>query len=524
MSEENLIRHSELKSLFKQKMREENPDFRYYKSIFNMTTNLIFITDGDSVIDANKAFLDFFNEQNIDIYDENFNISNLFLKIDKYGYVYDGYKNKRWFEVAQSHDRDYHRVGMDHNGELRQFNILIKHFQETSSTFVVILSNISEIMSYKDILEQNLQITSKNGEESKSLLSQYNNAINISNIVIKIDMNGNIIYVNNEFCKTLKYEKAELVGSNIKILCNPNVTYLFYDTIIKTIQNGGIYKGVIENIDKVGEVHFFNTTIVPIKSLSNITIEYILIQNEITQTVLAKREALEMLESKTKFFDRVSHELRTPLNAIINFTDLSLDSFDEICSDEDAKASVKMYLERAYKNSQNLLKLINSLLDISKVKFKKESFEVTTYDIVKLVKDAYENTYSLNAQKHLDYRANMDIVSGIIKCDSAKFNQILINLISNAFKFTNEGFIHIKISEDKESYFVEIADSGIGIPTQKLSSIFEPFEQARDSDDGTGLGLNIVKEYIEAMDMQLSVTSKEQSGSCFKIKIKKEVI
>ena len=140
MSEENLIRHSELKSLFKQKMREENPDFRYYKSIFNMTTNLIFITDGDSVIDANKAFLDFFNEQNIDIYDENFNISNLFLKIDKYGYVYDGYKNKRWFEVAQSHDRDYHRVGMDHNGELRQFNILIKHFQETSSTFVVILS------------------------------------------------------------------------------------------------------------------------------------------------------------------------------------------------------------------------------------------------------------------------------------------------------------------------------------------------------------------------------------------------
>lgn len=524
MSEENLIYHNELKSLFKQKMREENPEFRYYKSIFNMTTNLVFVTDGCNIIDANKSFTDFFEEQNIDIYDEHFNISNLFLKIDKYGYVYDGYKNKRWFEVAQSRDRDYHRVSIYHNGELRQFNILIKHFQETSNIFVVILSDISEIMSYRDILEQNLQITSKNEEESKSLLKQYNHAMDISNIVMKVDNNGNINYVNDEFCNILKYEKGELIGSNIKILCNPNVTYPFYDSIIKTIQNGNIYKGVIENIDKAGEVHFFNTTIVPIKSLAGVTIEYTIIQNEITQMVIAKREALEMLESKTKFFDRVSHELRTPLNAIINFTDLSLDSFDEICSDEEAKESVKMYLERAYKNSQNLLNLINSLLDLSKVKFKKESFNSSNHDIVKLVRDTYENTYSLNAQKYLDYKLHTEIVSGTIKCDAAKFNQILVNLISNAFKFTNEGFIHIKIGEDKENYFVEIQDSGIGIPEQKLSSIFEPFEQARDTDAGTGLGLNIVKEYIEAMGMQLNVTSKEQSGSSFKIKIKKEVI
>ena len=83
------------KTLLKQQIKKENPDFRYYKSLFNITSNLVAITDGDTVIDANKSFIDFFTAQDIDVFDPNFLLSQVFQKINKYGYVYDGYQNKR---------------------------------------------------------------------------------------------------------------------------------------------------------------------------------------------------------------------------------------------------------------------------------------------------------------------------------------------------------------------------------------------------------------------------------------------
>ncbi|MDQ1264743.1 MAG: Histidine kinase, partial [Campylobacterota bacterium] len=225
------------KSLLKQQLKKNNPDFRYYKSLFNMTSDLIAITDGDSVIDANKSFMDFFEASNIDILDHNFALSSVFQKIDKYGYVYDGYKDQRWFEHINQNSKDYYRVAILGSKKLYDFNITIKKFEFSEDVFIVILTDITNIMGYKNTLEYHLRSISKNKEETEFLFNQYNSAIDISNLVIKMDIEGNITYVNDAFCKALKYESQELIYKNIKILCNPDETCDCYSLIVNAVKN-----------------------------------------------------------------------------------------------------------------------------------------------------------------------------------------------------------------------------------------------------------------------------------------------
>lgn len=512
------------KSLLKQRIKENHPDFRYYKSLFNLTSNLVAITEGDTIIDANKAFIDFFKAMHLDIFGPTFTLSTIFQKIDKYGYIFDGYLNKRWFEFTDKTDKEQYRVAINGSNELYDFNIAIKKFEFSEDVFVVILTDITQLMGYKNNLEFSLSSISKNKEETEFLLAQYNKAIDISNLVIKIDMNGNITYANDAFCKVLKYTQQELMSQNIKIFCNPNATYAHYTSIIQAMKNGDIYKGVIENVDREGGTHFFNVTIVPITNQERVTIEYLFIQNEITEMVKAKESALQVLEEKSRFFDKVSHELRTPLNAIINFTEQSLEMYDEIFEDNESRELVQLYLQRAYKNSNNLLNLINSLLDLSKLKSEKEQFNIGVHDIVEIINESYESCFGLNRKEGVAYKLILDCESGFVQCDYFKLNQIIANLISNAFKFTQKGFVTIRLSETSDDYIIEVKDSGIGIPQEKLVTIFEPFEQVKSSDAGTGLGLSIVKEYANIMNIAINVTSSQESGSCFELKIKKFII
>lgn len=138
-----------------------------------------------------------------------------------------------------------------------------------------------------------------------------------------------------------------------------------------------------------------------------------------------------------------------------------------------------------------------------------------------MVREAFENCTSLNKNAKVDYTLNINVTSALIQCDPFKFRQVITNLISNAFKFTHAGCIEVRVDERDEVCSIEVADSGIGIPNDKLSFIFEPFQQAREDDVGTGLGLSLVREYSHAMGFVLEVSSTEGEGSCFTLKQKK---
>lgn len=513
-----------LKMQIKQRLRENDPTFRYYKSLFNFTSDLIAVTDGDAIIDANTAFSEFFAAQGMDIFHPDFSLSKVFQKIDKYGYVYDGYEMRRWFDTILRKEKYHYRVAIEGYERLYHFNVSVQPLAPADDIYVITLTDITEMMGYRYALEENFRSSIEDKEEAQFLLQQYDRAIDVSNLVSKSDLDGTLTYVNDAFCEALNYTREELIGDNILIFCAPDQDDLRYESVWETIEEGNIWKGVLKNVDKGGSIHHFDTTVVPIKDQRGEVVEYLSVRRDITEMVRAKEEAIQTLESKTKFFDQVSHELRTPLNAIVNFTDLALENFDEILEDEVSRDLVKMYMERAYKNAQNLLSLINSLLDMAKLKSGKETFAIEPYNVASLVQDAYESCSSLNKNSHIDYRSKIKINNIWIQCDPLKFKQILTNLISNAFKFTSEGFIEVRVSEEGDACCIEVEDSGIGIPSEKLSRIFEPFEQVRSNDHGTGLGLSIVKEYAQAMGLALNVRSEKGSGSCFTLKTKKLAI
>jgi signal transduction histidine kinase len=275
---------------------------------------------------------------------------------------------------------------------------------------------------------------------------------------------------------------------------------------------------VIEDIDKDGLGHFFNTTILPIKDTDDKIVEYIAIRQDISEIFAAKIKATEALEIKTQFLNKVSHELRTPLNAIINFVGQILDDYDDITTDPEFNQMAKNYLQRTENNSKDLLSFINSLLDVAKLEAGKETYTKGAIELASFLHEIHQDTVSLIAGKEIDYSFEAKEKDCFVFADAQKLRQVIINLISNAIKFTSKGFVTIKLNSYSDFYTIEIADSGCGIPEDKLEDVFEAFIQVNSSDSGTGLGLKLVKEYCEAMNIALDFKSKKDEGTTFLLK------
>lgn len=510
-----------LKDQLKIRLRESNPSYRYYKSIFNLTAEMIVVSDGYQIIDANSAFLSFFENMGIDIYDSTFSLANQFLKIDKYGYIYEGYLERSWFENVLAQEKEHYKVGINGLEKIHTYSITVRELEASDGIYVITFTDVTDLMSYRGVLEEGVRTSNYEKEKTQYILDQYNEAIDTSNLVARCTLEGKLTYVNDALCTTLQYKKEELIGQSVEIMFEHDSEIMCRQIAWNSVHSGEIWKGVLKNIGKYGSIHHFATTIIPIKDQDDRIIEILSIRHDMTETVKAKEEAVKTLEAKTKFFDQVSHELRTPLNAIVNFTDQALESYDEIIEDEGSRLLVKRYLERAYANAENLLELINSLLDIAKMKSGKTTFNVERNNVVHLVREAYENCAGLERNSGVDYTFVSDEDEVFIECDKFKTKQIITNLISNALKFTKSGSVQIRVLSLADDCRIEVHDSGIGIPKEKLGLIFEPFEQVRDHGFGTGLGLNIVREYAQAMNIRLEVESDEGAGSCFCLIAKK---
>jgi|GEM_PF-1619183 len=221
---------------------------------------------------------------------------------------------------------------------------------------------------------------------------------------------------------------------------------------------------------------------------------------------------------KSEFLANMSHELRTPLNSIILLSKmLSEDNSGKFDSDDIKKASV------IHQSGQDLLLLINDILDLSKIESGKMDItydELPTQDILSQSQDLFSPIASQKGLKLL-LEDNYD---GIIKIDKVKLMQVIKNLLSNAFKFTQKGHVKLEIKHDSSKglpLLIEVSDTGIGIPSNKKDLIFDAFKQVDGSISrnygGTGLGLSISKKFTELMGGIISVESTEGEGSSFTI-------
>ena len=234
------------------------------------------------------------------------------------------------------------------------------------------------------------------------------------------------------------------------------------------------------------------------------------------------REALDQAKSAARardaFLATVSHELRTPLNAIIGFNSLML---EKDCSPEERRR----YLSFARDAGQALLTQVNDLLDMAKIEAGKIELESVDFDLAQLIETSVNVIRSEAQLRGIDVGIEISTKLGRwVRGDPARLRQILLNLLNNALKFTEQGSIHVSARLVGERMMeISVADSGVGIPADRLEAIFEKFSQADVSITrrfgGTGLGLAICKSLAKLMGGEISVESEPDSGSIFRVTI-----
>jgi len=236
----------------------------------------------------------------------------------------------------------------------------------------------------------------------------------------------------------------------------------------------------------------------------------------------ANARLMEADRMKSDFLASMSHELRTPLNAIINFTDQIIEDWDMLQSDKEWSKEANEMLRRVYKSSKHLLSLINDLLDLAKIESGHMSLDLAQASLRDIVLESIASVSSLAKAKNLELKSTVPASLPLFVLDERRIYQTLINLISNSIKFTEQGHIEVRVETDvkyPDGAMVKVVDTGIGIPENYLTIIFDRFRQVDGGDSrkhaGTGLGLNLVKELTELHGGWVKVESELGKGSTF---------
>ena len=386
-------------------------------------------------------------------------------------------------------------------------------------------NNMVEELSEKE------QILTEQAIETKKLLNELREqkvALDHHSIVAITDVKGNITYANKKFEELSGYTHDELIGSNHRILSTTEVRKDYWKDMYAVITKGKIWKDEVKNRAKDGSIYWVDTTIIPFMNEKGVPESYISLRTDITaqkshanELRLAKDDAEAALIAKGEFLASMSHEIRTPMNGVIGMLGLLKGS--------KLNETQLHQLGLAESSAQSLLTLINDILDFSKVEAGKLELENLTFnlrdDLGEFAEAIGHRAQEKNVEIVLDVK---EITRQNIICDPGRLRQLLNNLVGNAIKFTHDGEVLIKASLKEETptqgrLFVDITDSGIGIPQDKLNLLFESFTQVDASTTrkygGTGLGLAIVKKLTETMNGSVNVTSVLGKGSTFSFDI-----
>jgi two-component system CheB/CheR fusion protein len=388
----------------------------------------------------------------------------------------------------------------------------------------------------KKALEQQLEIEKKASKIIEDSNKSYNMMLMQSPFAFAIlkGKNAQIILANDSIKEIWGKGKAlegrdlldvlpELKNGKIpKIMdevCRSGIAFEGYEVLIPIVR-----KGVLEDA-------YFNFVYQPYleadKSISGITIiayevtdHHNLKKELITSKCIAEHKtniAEEALKFKQQFLSNMSHEIRTPMNSIVGFTNVILKTA--------LNQNQKEYIEAIKKSGESLIILINDILDLAKVDAGKISFSNSPFNLEESIADIFNLLAPKCQEKNLQFtkKHNPSIPKTLLG-DAVRLRQIILNLIGNAIKFTNQGEVGMTveiINEDEAKITLEFAikDSGIGISEDRLEHIFHNFEQAsyeiNNEYGGTGLGLSIVKQLVELQGGSLFVESKLGEGSTF---------
>jgi PAS domain S-box-containing protein len=364
---------------------------------------------------------------------------------------------------------------------------------------------------------------------------------NLAAMLITSFRSGRVINANDVFFETFGLKRAYTIGQtalDLNLISEDD-----RDVAIRVLENGGVIRGVERKYKRPDGSYLYvswTAELVKIKNkeclfsvflditeqkntqqeLKESKMKIELANMELEKAMEIKnqyaRKAEEASKAKSAFLANTSHEIRTPMNAIVGYTEMLLD--------DDITAEQRHALKMIEYSAENLLSLLDNILDLSKIEANKLVFEKVSFNLEKLIFQTMHLVHIKAANDNVELLADTSGLNTDVLGDPMRLRQILTNLLSNAAKFTSEGYIFVKAREvghagTKVNVEFTVQDTGIGIENEKIVKIFEPFVQADDSITrqygGTGLGLAICKNLVSLMDGTIRLKSKKHEGSTF---------
>lgn len=350
------------------------------------------------------------------------------------------------------------------------------------------------------------------------------NAFNRSLAVIEFNLDGTIIHANANFLTITGYRLDELIGHHHARLCSAEEAHSeAYQQFWQTLRQGVYTSGEFHRFGKNGKEIWIHGSYNPIFNPDGRPYKIIKFASDLTERHAmeqdlreAKAKAEQAAAAKNTFLANMSHEIRTPMNAILGFTDVLL---DEVVTD-----TQRRHLTTVRNSARSLLSLLNDILDTAKLEHNAVELEDKDFSLREVCMQVHA-TLRINAQAKslpliLDYPESVpDFFVG----DALRIQQILLNLVGNAIKFTQQGEVVLRVRRLADKLHLTVQDTGIGIAPDRVSHIFDPFAQADASMSrrfgGTGLGTTIARQLIELMHGRIWVESELDVGSQFHIEL-----
>jgi PAS domain S-box-containing protein len=337
--------------------------------------------------------------------------------------------------------------------------------------------------------------------------------------ILLTDFEGFIQEANQRVVQLFDYEISDLIGMNFSDLRNRPLTEEEDDNGVRQLLRNRFWNSEVKLKSKDGNIFFAFVSISWIQKFGS---EYLLYKiTDISerkewekQLISAKEMAEEATLAKSEFLATMSHEIRTPMNGVLGMTNI-------LMAGELGKEQ-RSYLQTIKKSGENLLVIINDILDFSKIESGKMKLEKKAFAPKALIKDTIGLLKTTAEEKGLDLRLGItkDIPDRLIG-DSTRIRQVLVNLIGNAIKFTQNGYVElqVRINDKGRMLCFTVRDTGIGIPQDKLGKLFDSFTQVDSSTTrkfgGTGLGLAISKKLVQLMGGKIWLESELNEGSQF---------
>ena len=478
-----------------------------YRTLIETSIDPIYVLHGRRLLLVNHAWEKLFGYTAEDVSSENFDVMQIVAPESVKNIEKRFERFKANYAPAAIPSR-YEMTGISKDGRLIQLEVSVSEIIWKGKPAVQGI--------YRDITER------KNTEEQIRMLSLAVKQSSASIIITNIE--GTIEYVNPKFTQTTGYSMEEAIGKSPGILSTNNLNEETKEHIRSSIASGKEWRGEFLNKKKNGELFWESATISPIMNEDGKVSHFLSVQEDITlrkkqetQLIIAKENAEKSDKLKTEFLAQMSHEIRTPLNNILAYTSVLKEEFEDKLPE-----GLESTFQVIDSSSQRLIRTIELVLNLSRIQTGNYDTNFETTNLEKdLLEDVILEFYSRAKQKNISLTFTNNADDFIVTTDRYSISQVFVNLIDNAIKYTEHGEVAVTIYNRENKVCVDISDTGIGISSEYLTKLFNPFSQ-EDSGmtrhfEGIGLGLALVKKYVEINKADIKVASTKGKGTTFTI-------